>query len=297
MKQRKTAYKHIWILLLLGILLIATLTGCVPTEDGAIVERRAERLKELLEAKYGVEFEILHSRYTGTSERNSFGIRSEKYSYYSTASLYNEDTEKEFMIEAYGAEAFGIQSDKYIKNHMGDWFNERTFHLGAEILKKDQSVYDENTYDLDFYEFENVYENHEEIMGYGGVKVFYILGKDETVEEGLYEGFKNFMRWMQEWGAEEASVSFFVYDASAIDSEYYKRYIGQGASGDPYEAWELEKDLGANGYYVRGSGGGHRLNIEAALEMTPEEFQNEVVEVEAKNSSVILLNSGENKSE
>ncbi len=84
---------------------------------------------------------------------------------------------------------------------------------------------------------------------------------------------------MQEWGAEEASISFYVYDHSAINSEHYKKYINQEDNEDPYEAWEMREDLAADGYFKWGSSGGQRLNIDQVLNMTVEEFHNEVIKV------------------
>ncbi len=163
-----------------------SLLGCTPSESKEVVEKRAERLEELLEAKYNVDFEILHGRYNGTNTTNTFGIRSDKYPYYSTASLYNEGLESERLVESYGAQVFSTQSDRYIMDHLHGWFNEQTFFLGGEVLKNDQSLYRKETYDLDYYDFENIHKNHKELLGYGGIALFYILDENEEIEEGLF---------------------------------------------------------------------------------------------------------------
>lgn len=88
---------HLALLLILMLFLSATLTGCILDPDAP----GKARLKEHLEKKYGKEFIVDHSRYTGTKVRNTFVAHSVEENIYFEASMHNVGTKDQVIYDSY----------------------------------------------------------------------------------------------------------------------------------------------------------------------------------------------------
>lgn len=88
---------HLPLLLILMLFLSATLTGCILDSDAP----GKVRLKAHLEKKYGKEFVVDRSRYTGTKKSNTFVAHSVKGDIYFEASMHNVGTKEQVIYDSY----------------------------------------------------------------------------------------------------------------------------------------------------------------------------------------------------